>query len=134
MLGLLQRFLLKSSSNEMQTVIMNNNFDKKIDKDFSSIEGIQRAEAPSWFFTKLEARMLRQANNSKSYWENISAWLARPAITLAGIFIILFINASILFFNPFASNDSLAVVSEQTNSDEYSQVSATLFDYETIKP
>lgn len=118
----------------MQTSIMKNNFDKELNKDFSSIEGIRRAEAPSWFFTKLEARMLRQANNSKNYWVNISAWLARPAVTLAGIFIIIFINVAVLFFKTFASNDSLAVASEQTSSDEYSQVSTTLFDYETIKP
>ena len=118
----------------MQTVIMKNNFDKKINDAFSSIDGIERAEAPSWFFTKLETRMLRQANNSKSFWENVASWLTRPAVVLAGILIIIFINASVLFFKPFSKSESLATVSEQTSSDEYSQVSTTLFDYETIKP
>ena len=113
---------------------MKNNLDKEFNKAFSSIEGIQRAEAPSWFFTKLEARMLRQANNPKSSWENILSWLTRPAVALAGICLVIFINASVLFFKPFSSNESLAVVSEQTSSDEYSQVSTTLFDYENIKP
>lgn len=113
---------------------MKNNFDKEINKAFSSIEGIQRAEAPSWLFTKLEARILRQSNNSKSSWENILSWLTRPAIAFVGICLVIFINASVLFFKPFSSNDSLNVVSEQASLDEYSQVSATLFDYENIKP
>lgn len=118
----------------MQTVIMKNNFDKEINKASSSLDGIQRAEAPSWFFTKLEARMQRQTDNSKNYWENISSWLTRPAVVMAAICLIIFINASVLFFKPFAKNDTLATVSEQTSSDEYSQLSTTLFDYETIKP
>ena len=118
----------------MQAIIMKDNFDKKINEDFSSLDGMQRAEAPSWFFTKLEARMLQQANNSKSSWENVSSWLTRPVVILAGLCLIIFINASVLFFTPSPSKDSLAVVSEQTSSDEYNQVSTTLFDYETIKP
>ena len=113
---------------------MKNNLDKEINKIFSSVDGMQRAEAPSWFFTKLEARMLRQANNSKSYWENVLAWLTRPAIAFAGICLVIFINASVLFFKPFSSNNSLNVVSEQASTDEYSQLSATLFDYENIRP
>ena len=118
----------------MQIVIMKNNFDKKINEAFSSIDGIERAEAPSWFFTKLESRMLRQANNSGTFWENVASWLTRPAVVLAGILIIIFINVSVLFFKPLSKSESLATLSEQTASDEYSQASTTLFDYETLKP
>ncbi len=128
------RVLLKSSSNEMQAIIMKDNFDKKINEDFSSLDGMQRAEAPSWFFTKLEARMLKQANYSKGFWGNVISWLTQPAVVFAGICLIIFVNASVLFFKPVSSNDTLATLTEQNTSDEYSQVSATLFDYETIKP
>ncbi|MBS1735875.1 MAG: hypothetical protein JSS98_04635 [Bacteroidetes bacterium] len=113
---------------------MKNKFEKEVESAFSGIDGIKRAKAPDWFYTKLEAKMLRQANPSKGYWENVSAWLTRPAVVLAGLFLILFLNATVLYLKPSSTNDSVATASEQTASDEYKQVSATLFDYETIKP
>lgn len=108
-------------------------FGKKADKTLESLDGIQRAEPQPFFFTRLKARLERE---DKSVWEMIGSLLARPAIAVAGLFLILALNVFILvekdtttISQPYTSDNM------QTLEDDNIFVAATnTYDYENLEP
>ena len=62
-----------------------------IDEALNSLEGIQRAKAPAFFYTRLRGRMERELENTGG---PIVRLLARPALALSLAAIVLLLNAT----------------------------------------
>ena len=109
---------------------MQENFDKKIEEVLHSIDGIKKATPAAFFFTRLEARMQK----SKSIWENITSFVARPAIAFACILVVIMINAIVIFSSSVSKKAIVQQNNELATVDEYSEVTTSLYDFENIKP
>ncbi len=110
---------------------MEEKFNKKIEEAMCSINGIEKASLPPFFFTKLEARLQKEKNS----WERLTSFIAQPAVVFASICLIIMINAIVIFSSSNKTNLIAQQTNELTTVDEYSQVSTTtLYEFENIKP
>lgn len=86
--------------------------DKKLEDILNSLDGVRRAEAPVFFYTRLKARMERELEpflpvSKRRY----------PAFALAAVIAVMLINAFVLFSRngnsaePVASSESDALQS-----------------------
>lgn len=103
---------------------------KKIQDTMHSIDGIKKASPKAFFFTRLEARMERGRN----VWEKITSFVAQPVIAFACICLVIMINAFVIFSSSNITKTVAQQNTELATVDEYSQASATLYEYENIKP
>jgi len=105
---------------------------KKVNETLQSLEGIKRAEVTSYFFTRLKARLER---DDKNIWETIGSLLARPAVAVAGLCVILALNAFILFTKDTeTSSATITIQNEQLPVEEYILAVATnSYDYENLE-
>ena len=71
---------------------MKNKFQQREEKILSSFEGIQPAEVPPYFYTRLAARMQNELEEKKSPFI-----LLRPAFLTASLSVILVVNIAFLF-------------------------------------
>ena len=100
----------------------------KADKAMESLDGMARATASAWTYTRVKARLLQEA---KKPWERVAAILARPAVAVAGLVVILLVNAFILFKT---DTPELAAADEnRLQVDSESLIaSSSSFDYEKL--
>ena len=109
---------------------MQEEFNKKIEDAMHSIDGLKKASPAPFFFTRLEARMLKE----KNIWEKITSFVAKPGIAFACICMVIVINSAVIF----SLSATHTTITEQSNElatvDEYSQVGITLYDFENMKP
>ncbi len=103
---------------------------KKIDAAMHSLDGIEKASPRPFLFTRLEARML----NDKSIWAKLSTFVTRPVIAFACICFILIINLVVVLKTSNPENSLTQQGNELATSDEYSQVSSNLYEFENPKP
>lgn len=109
---------------------MREKLNKKINDALGSIDDIQRAAAPDFFYTRLEGRMLGQ----KNFWEKISSFITRPSIAFACIAIIVLMNSWIIFSNINNEKNDTQQNTELATVDEYSMVSSSLYEFENSNP
>ena len=64
---------------------------QKIDEALSSLDNVQRAKAPAFFYTRLRGRMERELENAGG---PLVRMLTRPVLTLTLAAIILILNAT----------------------------------------
>lgn len=99
---------------------------KNIDNIIDSLNGIQRATPGPFFFTRVSARVQRE---QKSPWQQLARLVARPAIAITGLCLVLLINILAVI------NRSEVTVSNQNTevvlADEYAISSSSLYYYET---
>jgi hypothetical protein len=106
-------------------------FGKKADKALESLEGIQRAEPRPYFFTRVKARLER---DEKNIWEVTGAFLARPAIAIAGLCLILAINVVILIKKDTSTTQGYTAQNTQLPEDENILAVSGAYDYENLEP
>ena len=109
---------------------MQENINNKIEEALNSLDGMEQASAKPFFFTRLEARMLREKNS----WEKISSFVARPAIAFACICAVIMINAAVIFSSQKNNTVSANQNDEIATVDEYSQVSSNFFEFVNTQP
>ena len=109
---------------------MDKNIEHKIYQAFKSLDQIERAAAPPFFFTRLEARMQKEKNAC----ENIFHFFTNPVWAFGSLCVLLFLNIYIISATTSDQSVNVAHNTDLTTIDEYSQVSSTLFDFENIKP
>ncbi len=107
--------------------------ENKVNQALESLDGIQRAEPVPFLFTRVKARLEREQHN---IWETAESVLARPAIAFAGLFLILAVNAYILFERDTSVQPSQpSAYSAQLTEEEYVlTANNTSYDYENIEP
>lgn len=92
-----------------------------------SLSGIERAEPKPFFFTRLQARMSREAD--PSLWGKTVSLLSRPAIAMATLFLILLINGYFVFNRMHPSPSTPEEVTYQALAVEYTNLNApALYD------
>ncbi|HLO83004.1 MAG TPA: hypothetical protein VK166_18705 [Chitinophagaceae bacterium] len=69
---------------------------RQIDLTMGSLDGMSKAEAPAFFYTRLMARM---ESGTDSIWTRSLAFLARPAVALSILFVFLLINGYLIMTN-----------------------------------
>jgi hypothetical protein len=103
---------------------------KKVDEVMHSIDHIKRATPRPFLFTRLEAAML----NEKSIWGRLSSFMARPVVAFACICFVIVLNTMVILFSGNAVGSFASQGNELATADEYSQVSATLDEFENSRP
>ena len=107
----------------------NEHINKLVDEALNSLDGAERAIPRPYLFTRLNARMQRETESS---WDNILKFISRPAIALAGLCLVIAINALVLTNNYSATT---TVAEEQyASADEYNTSVSLLNDIENIEP
>ena len=106
-------------------------FGKRADKTLESLDGIQRAEPQPYFFTRLKARLERE---DKSIWEMIGSLLARPAIAVVGLCLILALNVIILVQKETTTTPSYVSADNMQPQDDENIFAVTTYDYENLEP
>jgi len=92
---------------------MNNRNEQKIDEILSSLDGVKRAEAPAFFYTRLKAKM------EKASPETSRPWLFRPVFALAALLIVLLINAAVIL-----KKDNTAAPNADTENESFQSIAA----------
>lgn len=105
--------------------MQNNPTPDNFDNLLNSIDGITRAEAPPFLYTRVLAKM--QRTRSSSFWEKISWLLSKPKIAFACICMIILINLFAVLSQTQPATDGIV-------SDDYAQVSNSYDDLENPKP
>ena len=112
---------------------MNNNdhINKLTEEALNSLDGAVRATATPFLLTRLNAKM---QNAKESRWDNALKFINKPAIALAGLCLIIGINAIVVSYN-YTSKTTIASEEQYAAVDEYNSSSvAVLNDIENIEP
>lgn len=102
---------------------------QEIEKTLESLNGIKRAEANPFLFTRIKARMIRKAGA----WDRTFSFVSKPLVALAVLALVMAMNGWSYYSNN-TPTDSLAV--EETTSlpefeNEYKLITSTdSYDYE----
>jgi hypothetical protein len=105
---------------------------ERIDEVLSSLDHVQRAKAPSFFYTRLLARMERENGAGP-----VVRLLARPALALSLAAIILVVNATAILemWHDSSATATVAVSdSQQYASADYQMSSYPVYDDNTAEP
>ena len=106
--------------------------DKRVEDALNSLDGIERASVQPWFFTRLNARLQK---DESSMWSSIGTFLARPAVAMGAICLVLALNLSILL----SSKDEGSTMAQsgqlepQLGNDSESVIASnSSFEYENL--
>jgi hypothetical protein len=111
----------------------NEHINRLTEEAMNSLDGAGRATPRPYLLTRLNARMQNQ-HAKESSWDNALRFISRPSIALAGLCLVIGINAMVVSYN--YPGKTTAVQDDQYASvDEYSSSSvAVLKDIENIEP
>ena len=79
---------------------MNSADNKKIEDILNSLDGVKRASAPDFFYTRLKAQM------EKNLPEPARPWVLRPVYALGALGVVLLVNAAVII-NRNNSNEEI---------------------------
>ena len=96
---------------------MNTHSNKKVEEILNSLDGINRAAIPDFFYTRLKARMEKSLEPSIK-----KSWILRPAFALTTLAAVLLINAVVILKGDTGKDDTATNDSEtlQSIAAEYS--------------
>jgi hypothetical protein len=102
---------------------------EEIESTLQSLDGVKRAEANAFLFTRIKARMNKKSNG----WEDIFSFVSKPVIAIAIVVIVMAVNGWALW----GSNSNEEIITESPNASElateYNSVaSVNNYDYENI--
>ena len=97
---------------------MNNRKNNRTEKILESLDGVKRAAAPDFFYTRLKARLenelIPQGNKSR---------VLRPAYAFAALFLVLLVNAAVVITKKNSDDGNIANNDNELQSiaSEYNQ-------------
>ena len=100
---------------------------QEVEKTLQSLDGVKRAEANPYLFTRIKARM--QQNTP---WERISSFVSRPVIAFATLLLIMAINAIVVFGTGKNESTGTGEIAVTDIADEYNSSATTIYDYENL--
>jgi hypothetical protein len=102
------------------------NIQREVETTLQSLDGISRAEANPFLFTRIKARMQRQ-----SAWERVTSFISRPVIAIAALVLVMAINGWAVFGTDentaTQTNESIAA---SDIADEYNLFANTNYELE----
>jgi hypothetical protein len=99
----------------------NENMEHNIKEALNSLDGMEKASAGPYFFTRLQQRL--QAAKI-STWEKIGGWISKPTIAFGSLFAVIILNAALIINKP-AKPDRF-----DESTDDYSMASSSSNIYE----
>ena len=107
---------------------MNNKeqIDKMTNEALNSVDGAKRATAKPYLLTRINARL---SKTQESAWEHAGRFIARPAVVIAGLCMVIGINILAITTNNATTSNNTAA-EQQATPDEFSNTVATLYDIE----
>lgn len=97
---------------------MMNRSENKIDEILNSLDGIKRAEARPFMYTRVMARL--QEDDVKSIWGRTVAFIARPVVALACLTAVIATNV-IFVINSEKSDTEVSVAVTNSVSEDFLQ-------------
>jgi len=104
--------------------------EQEVNKTLDSLEGLKKAEANPWLFTRIKARLERE---EKSVWSKAISLLGKPAIAIAALLLLVVINASVIFKSSSGQTQPMTQDPEQLFASEYNLSDTAIYD-STIDP
>lgn len=112
---------------------MQNNIEKLVEETINSVDGINRAEVKPFLLTRIYAR-IRNREDAQNVWSRTGAFLSKPAIALAGLVLIIIINATIILKYAGANTGSNSIPSATAAKDEFAINVISIYDIENQEP
>jgi len=103
---------------------------EQVDKTLESLDGIQRASANPFLFTRIQARLQKEETN---FWSQAFALMSRPKVAFAGVAIAIMINAIVLFESRSESVKNTQD-DEQVFASEYNLSTSTIYEATVDQP
>ena len=103
--------------------------DSRIEASMESLDSLQKAQAPDWFYAGVRARLERE---SHSAWTMLGSFLSRPVVALAGLCLVLAVNVFLVVQHPKPSSGSIAGQNETVIESESIIASSSSFEYENL--
>jgi len=105
------------------------NIQQEIEQTLQCLDGVKRAEANPFLFTRIKARMAKK----DSVWERTFSFISKPIIAMAIVLLVMAVNGWALL----GSNSSDNVIGDSANvselANEYNVVaSVDNYDYENM--
>ena len=97
---------------------------QEVEKTLSSLDGIGRAEANPYLFTRIKAALRKDEAGG---WGKVMLFMGRPVVAFATIVLVLIINMAV-FFN--AKSQRTNEEEQQLYASEYFSNATTVNDYE----
>ncbi|HEY8388370.1 MAG TPA: hypothetical protein VIK74_07185 [Parasegetibacter sp.] len=101
---------------------------QKIEAALKSLDGVERAKAAPYLFTRIYARLNK---DEESIWEKILQLISKPSVAFLGLCVILALNGSIL---AWVSGEEESQTAEhqiqQEFAEDYNLAVNTYYDYE----
>lgn len=106
---------------------------QKVEDALNSLEGMQQAKAPAFFYTRLSARMENELEHATG--GPVGRLLTRPALSLSvGAFILLMNMATIVQFWRQENTVAADPVSQQIVAADYSLDTYPVYDETPVEP
>ena len=105
-----------------------NPIQEEIEKTLNSLNGIQRAAANPYLFTRIKARL---EGEEKSFWGRALTFLSRPSVAVPAIVLTILINTAVFF--EFRSERGQVPQDEEAFASEYNLSDNTIYE-STIEP
>ena len=106
-----------------------NERERFVERVMGSLDHVERAQPQPWFYTRLQGRLQTE---KRTGWERVSQILARPAVAMAGVCLVLLLNVFLLLRSDDPSSTSVA--QGEVVESESLIASSSSFDYENITP
>ena len=106
-----------------------NRIEKEVDRTLESLEGLSRAEANPYLFTRVKSRL---EQDEKSIWSTAIGFIGKPAIAIAAILLLVILNASVALKSG-SSPRQAGQEAEQIFASEYNLADTAIYDT-TIDP
>lgn len=99
---------------------------RRIEEVLDSLDGMERAEMPSFFYTRLMARF----NREKTPWERIAGMLSHPAVFASLLAFVILLNSGVVYTKEFVENEAIT----ERSTEEYNLGTAALYEPEILEP
>jgi hypothetical protein len=109
-------------------MINKENIQDEVERTLLSLEGIRRAEANPFLFTRIKAKM-----QNRNGWERVISFISRPVVAAAALMIVIAVNGWAVFGagTETTARENESVVATDI-ADEYNLVANVNYDYENI--
>ncbi|MEP7164972.1 MAG: hypothetical protein ABI741_09760 [Ferruginibacter sp.] len=105
--------------------------DKLVEETINSFDGAERASTKPFLLTRIYARMQNQPG-TPNIWARAAAFLSMPRVALAGLLLILALNAAIIIKKTNA--DNITVQNTAVIKDEFAINVISIYDIENQEP
>ncbi len=110
------------------------NIEKLVESSLQAFDGSNKAEPKPYLLTRVMAAVNANATGN-NFWLNAIAFISRPGIALASLFIIIVINTGIIFFTTqnFTAKPDI-VQGNSSPRDEFAINAGLIYDIENQEP